>query len=858
MLDTESADCMEVSDMIKNLDSIKVSYSRVDLGGVVRKCGSSIEFTGKAYDAILAHYAENYLHSKGVFAVYIADNNWNYSKAWECPLDFATLQYDANVVTIGCVDNSVAAIIKANKKSKYEFDVSSLKDTANLLYNGVVTKRSFTFMVTGATPEGESTTDMVSSENVEVANNNYYSLYIPYIGVSTDDFGSEQITCNDQREDSSCPLNTEAKNDGTLMKYLMDRDRAGFITCITDCSIHIDMEMQFRFLYPAWWSQRVMKASFILVVGSTVVWRKEVTDYNSVDVSIHGDFAITTGQKVAFGMSILSQRTNNNWRGTPMPDGSSNPNTHLIFNPGLRWPSNSNTAYVNESHYEDDPIEINAVRPLSLLQKLIDKMLATREDIYVKGSIEVGESLLARTLLIAAESIRKIQTNKIYSSFTQFCEFMEVVFGYVYTIEHVGYYMDRELIEIDRGERARLSHIKVSYLTSNSMSNVGEAGWYKMLPVGGIISEDLGEDLDLTTPYTYEWEAGHDIDFMEEVFYNEYANTFVVQDFDTGRWYANFSRNDAVIQGSWYNDASGHAREMIGLNIGAFLNNDGTHMYGIIRNGSIILCDEMHTNEWLDSKENNADVVNLIFRHRTDIFKPEIIKTLDNVNNLSFQFDESKVFSDVEIGYSKKDYENDNSALNEFNFTNYYKTDCDLSEQTLSLKCPYRADCYGIEELLVKNRDEESTGSDNDVFIIIASASEPIDGCWQIDRSVTVQNAYTETVFNAAIAPNIIVKNNEEYIGCFAVSLKFTSSDGNSDAVIGGVAMSSNLSITKHLFKAGRISIDTDDHHFPEQWDGIIQFAYAGKTYNGYLDSIDICFANPGTITYNIIEKCIE
>ena len=124
MLDTESADCMEVSDMIKNLDSIKVSYSRVDLGGVVRKCGSSIEFTGKAYDAILAHYAENYLHSKGVFAVYIADNNWNYSKAWECPLDFATLQYDANVVTIGCVDNSVAAIIKANKKSKYEFDVS--------------------------------------------------------------------------------------------------------------------------------------------------------------------------------------------------------------------------------------------------------------------------------------------------------------------------------------------------------------------------------------------------------------------------------------------------------------------------------------------------------------------------------------------------------------------------------------------------------------------------------------------------------------------------------------------------------------------------------------------------------------
>lgn len=345
---------------------------------------------------------------------------------------------------------------------------------------------------------------------------------------------------------------------------------------------------------------------------------------------------------------------------------------------------------------------------------------------------------------------------------------------------------------------------------------------------------------------------------MEEVFYNEYANTFVIQDYNTGKWYANFSRNDAVIQGSWYNEENGHAREMIGLNIGAFLNNDGTHMYGIIRNGSIILCDAKHTNGWLDTNENNGSVVNLIFKHRSDIFKSETIKSLLNVNNLSFQFDDSKVFSDVEVGYPKEDYDNANSGLNEFNFTNYYKTDSDLTEQTLSLICPYRADCYGIEELLVKSNNSESTDSDNDVFIVIASASQPEDGCWQIDRSITVQNAYSETVFNAAIAPNKIIRNNEEYIGSCVKRLKFTSSDGNSSAIIGGTSMHANINITKQLFKVGKISIDTDDHSFPETWDGLIEFAYAGKTYKGYLDSIDICFANLGTITYNIIEKCIE
>ena len=52
-LDVGSAECIDVSSMIKNLDSIKVSYARTDLGGVVRKCGSEIEFTGKAYEAIV-------------------------------------------------------------------------------------------------------------------------------------------------------------------------------------------------------------------------------------------------------------------------------------------------------------------------------------------------------------------------------------------------------------------------------------------------------------------------------------------------------------------------------------------------------------------------------------------------------------------------------------------------------------------------------------------------------------------------------------------------------------------------------------------------------------------------------------
>ena len=856
-LDIESADCMEVSGMIKNLDGIKVSYSRVDLGGVVRKCGSSLEFTGKAYRAILSHYEENYLQSKGVFAVYIADNNWEYSRAWDCPLDFATLQYDANTLTIGCVDNSVAATIKAYKKSKYEFNVESLKDAAPILYNGVVTRRSFTFYVTGQTPEGETTTDMVTSKSLWINSKGYYSLYLPSIGVSTDEFSSEKITCMDQDEYTTWSTASKGKNDGTLMKSLIDDNNinAGFVKCLEDCSVHIGTNLQFRFKYPDWWAGTAVTVCFILTVDDKVVWRKEVSDFSLVDVSIDEDFNMVAGQTMAFGMSILSGSSN--WMAKLMPDGSRNPNTNMYLNPDMRWASNMNNCYVNESHYDNEPIDIDAVRPATILQALLDKMFANRSDIYVSGSIDEGGSLLPKTLLVAAESIRSLATKKIYSSFTDFCDFMEAVFGYVYTLEHVGYYMDAELAQIDRGERFTLSHIKMSYIISQSMSNVSEAGYFKMLPVGGIIEQISANMLDLTTEFPYEWESGHGVKFMEEVFYCESANTFVVQDWATGKWYANFVRRDAVTQGSWYNDGNGHAREMIGLNLTGF--HDGApYIFGIIRNGSIILCEDMHTSFWLDEKDNNSDVVSLIFKHRSRIFSDETIKTLSNVNNLSYQFDESKVFSDVEIGYPKSDYDNDNSALNEFNFTSYYKTDCDLNEQTLRLISPYRADCYGIEELLLKKKNSESTDSDDDVFIIIASASDPVDGKWQIDRSIHVSNAYSDSVFNAAIAPNIIVRNNEEYLGTSVSLLKFTSSDGNSDAIIGSNRMSANISIRKRMFKAGNISIDTDDHRFPDNWDGVIEFEHAGKTYRGYLDSIDINFANLGTITYNIIEKCIE
>ena len=852
-VDTSSADCMDVSAMIKNLDSIKVSYKRVDFGGVVRKCGSTIEFTGKAYDAIVAHYAENYLQSSGVFAVYIADNNWNYTKAWECPLDFATLQYDANVLSIGCVDNSAAAIIKANKKSKYEFNVSDLKDANDLLYNGVRTQEDFTFSVVGAAADG---TTMKSTGNVgnpqaiySTQNKEKYSCYFPSVGAVQGDDPVVGFELRSQEEYASIQI----ASGRTSMMNVFDYTKHGFIKCTADGIISLDFNISFWFADPTKLQGYTVK--FILLSYYCGTGRAAGYIYNlatlpasgTMELNVHKEISMQYNRELAFGVLLSTTRNDEN-----------------TFDLGMRWGSNVNIGAAIHNNYENNPIHINVVKPKSLLDGILDKMFVDTNCHCVTKIEEDENYILPKTLLVAAESFRRISANKIYSSFQNFCDFMEVVFGYIYTLKDIGYYMDNELRELDSQDRTTISHIRPELLTSQTMNPVSTHPYYKMLPVGGFIDEDVEDALDLTTPFNYQLTSGDYNSYLENILYDSIHNVFVVWDATTQKYYANFTMEDAIMQGDWYNE-NGHAKEMIGLNFATFHEEAGYHLYGIIRNGALVLCDDYHTKDWLESSENSSICCELSFKHRNKVFTPEVIKTLLHVNNLSYEFDDSLAFSDVEVGYAKVDYDNGNAAKDEFNFTNYYKTKNNISDQTLSLICPYRADCFGTIEVLNKNTNNESDKSDNDIFIVIASGDAPNGEYWEIDRSVTIQNVISpETMFNAAIAPNRIVRNNEEYIGACANMLvasnllKFTSSDGNSNALIGGQSMHANINITKQLFKAGKINIDTDDHKFPTDWEGVIEFVYAGKTYQGFLEGIDICFANLGTITYNLIEKCIE
>lgn len=77
-------------------------------------------------------------------------------------------------------------------------------------------------------------------------------------------------------------------------------------------------------------------------------------------------------------------------------------------------------------------VEIDAIKPESLLNALVKRMCDGKID--AESSIDMSDLRMSKTYLLAGESIRNIQGAKLYTSFQDFCKWMETVFGYTYQI----------------------------------------------------------------------------------------------------------------------------------------------------------------------------------------------------------------------------------------------------------------------------------------------------------------------------------------------------------------------------------------------------------------------------------------
>ncbi len=764
-------DCYDVSNDVTNWQQLKQSYTRKNLGGVVKNYGSKIEFTGKAYELLVELWRSQYVHARAAFAIHVIDNSWEYHEAWQCPLDFATLTYDGHKVSVNCTEVSAASLIKSNGGTKSSYSVSALRSEYRLLYDRVMSYNEVQYVLTGETEtEGDTFTKWHREMNDPVGYESNLNFPLSNLGGTI----APNNVLAPQSQDAYVNYGWASP------KYMAEASGS--------CLVHVDFSaMEFWVWH---YGQYDMPAITIML------YKYHVENHSHVykTVLLQKTFNVEDGEHFTLGSSFVG-------------DFEMEAGERLVF---CMWPSGASgmasiaTVYMSNDHAimswasRGEPVDVDVIEPSTLLHRIL-RMVADGKA-YIDGEISstiggVTNTRLTGTKMLAAESMRGFDDAQIHTSFNQFASFMEAVFGYVYRIDRLV----RDRVDFD--SIIEYSAVEGKLIDGYSGTVVDSIHFVrnKGMFVGRLESDD------------------------------KYSRLFV--DYDDYMRILEMARDD----GSW--------TEVLELPV--FVDEDGVaYMYDIDARNLL----EYHGEE--------ASVVR--FMHRSDLFHNEVVKTLESVNEFGFSVDKSRIYSGVNVGYDKQDYDSENRGRDEWNFENYYLTGVELTESKLDLKCPYRADCYGMEELVLKRNEEESTDSDEDVVIVKCLASTD-NGKWKIDRSLTITGTYTDSVFNGAFSPIYMVEANRGYIASFCDALKLSMTRGCRDVMIGNDSVAKDFTFlaSERLFKCGKIEVSTDDLDMSEDKDGLIEFVLNGCRYKGYLQSVEQMCQHDEALEYELIEHSV-
>lgn len=241
------------------------------------------------------------------------------------------------------------------------------------------------------------------------------------------------------------------------------------------------------------------------------------------------------------------------------------------------------------------------------------------------------------------------------------------------------------------------------------------------------------------------------------------------------------------------------------------------------------------------------------FRPRKDYFADVLVKRVEDFNGYQMNVNASLIYSQVNVGYEKQDYDSVNGK-DEFRFTNIYNTGTTMTDNRLELVSPYRADAYGIEFLTQKiGEDTTDNETDNNVFFVCARSNGEN---YILDRADVVEGVISpSTIFNAMYSPTSMISANEAYLAGFIATLQYASSEGNTSVVINGEAENRDMELSGGLFNVNELEIETSDIDLPESLNGYVEFEHHGEVRMGYIQSVDYHYTKTASAKLKLVEK---
>lgn len=795
---------------IRNWDEVKCAYKRADFSGVTRSFTSQFEFVGEAYDMLINLYLRDGFNAVAVLCLLTITDRWEWEERFSAPIDFSSLTWDNHVLKANCIDNSLAALIKANKGTKYEFAVGREIKTGGVFhFDRLPMQENLTYEFTQGGEYNDCADLLVTCKTGEN----------PFLG----NVGSE-LTINkaidwndDQTTDADSYLFKAVKDIVITLDYDISwRKDAG-----TEQATHIGISVRRNGSDVA----GCVKNSGGSIEPNLAYPRKEG---NYIDEYFSDPGALATkypnpndGDWTLIGGIVWYAKYNGsrfNWANSNQTQAEYC--TERRFGKRLITLLAGDEVYVygtpaNASFSQfrvvsskfvfgwlaiGDSVDIPLIKPNTVATALLRKMCGG----FINASSYISDfdKRLASTYLMAAESVRGISGAKFYSSFTEFCDWMSTVFGYTY---HIG-----------EKEPSRYKYVR-------------ECGEYQV------------------TPWAYEDTFYAGSISTDNIIYIAQHARFFYHERSAGKLYAYWNGHLD------YNDATTHHPRTDTLFRIKGLDETSLYYFDEFKAGALYptLYDQPEESIFKDHQT-------VRFVHRSEIFKDNgEARRIGHCRELSYTIDSANIYSSVTVGYDKKDYDSMNGR-DEFNFNNTYSTGCSVSDKSLSLLSKYRADCYGLE-FAVQKRGSDTTDStsDKDVFFVLCANK---NGNLIPDRTVKIENGLTDSVFNGAFSPMACVIANAGFIGKQSrnLHLEFASSYGNGSIVIDGKAMTDDIDLGTPLFTCGKLEFKCEEVDEPLRENEIVEVESGGVLYRGFIEDAAFRYANNEAVKYKLIVKDIE
>ena len=384
-----------VTDYVHNWDEITASFKRNDYDGVVRTFTDKFEFVKGARTLLLNEYKENYLQASAGIVISTRNNSWTWVEQFRCSLNFSTLSDDGYITSINGVDNSVAALIKAKRGTQYEFSVEELAEKEQLSYDHLVMLNNIKWIDGGEIVDEVNKTSFIEFFESRSGTLLYtFPLYIESSEIynkSKFDAIDTEMELYDSMVDAQ-PFFTAKDNITAHVSFSFGIHGTGMDETATHSSTFL------RFV-------KITQNKQYVSLGSWDIYNQAV---QVTSVEYNDDIELRSGEYLVMG--IVSVSVNEGDR------------IYLVNSTGISMSfyTRGNTDYMK------------LIKPSVLLNKILESM--DEGSGLVGQIIESGEKRLDNAMILAAESVRKLPTAKIYTSFSKFSEWMKTVFGYVYDI----------------------------------------------------------------------------------------------------------------------------------------------------------------------------------------------------------------------------------------------------------------------------------------------------------------------------------------------------------------------------------------------------------------------------------------